>query len=498
MKPNILFITADQWRGDCLGIAGHPTLKTPHVDRLAADGACFRRHFASAAPCSPARAALYTGLYQMNNRVCRNGTPLDDRFDNVARAARRAGYEPTLFGYTDTALDPRLLHPADPRRATYESVLPGFSVRQPLPEDDRPWLAWLAGRGHDVSDPARIHRPSDRNAPEISRAPPAYTANKTQTAFLTDAFLRWLGEQDAGRPWFAHVSFLRPHPPFIVPEPYNEMYGCDDVPDIARLPSREAEAAAHPFVAYTLDRLKKSDFIPGATGLVRDWSEAEQRTIRAIYYGMISEVDSQLGRIWQGLEAAGAWDDTAIVFTSDHAEMMGDHWLFGKGGFFDGAYHVPLVIHCPGMARSSEIDAFSEAVDIFPTILDLMGVDPATVPDGRSLLPLARGGEASRPRDHVFWEFDFRDVVNRGAERHFGLASSLCNLSVFRSERFKYVHFAGLPPLLFDLAEDPHETRNRAADPDYRDVRLDCAERLLSIRAGHLDQTLASISLVDG
>src|SRR5690606_775984 len=95
-RPNILLITCDQWRGDSLGLAGHPVGRTPSADALARDGTAFLRHYAGTAPCSPARACLYTGLYQMTNRVCSNGTPLDDRHDNIARAARRAGYDPTL------------------------------------------------------------------------------------------------------------------------------------------------------------------------------------------------------------------------------------------------------------------------------------------------------------------------------------------------------------------------------------------------------------------
>jgi len=126
---NILFITADQWRGECLGVAGHPVVKTPNVDALAAEGTTFLRHYSNAAPCSPARACLYTGLYQMTNRVVRNGSPLSARFDNVALAARRVGYAPTLFGYTDQSADPTVVPQGDPRLLTYEGVLPGFDVR---------------------------------------------------------------------------------------------------------------------------------------------------------------------------------------------------------------------------------------------------------------------------------------------------------------------------------------------------------------------------------
>ncbi|TIT05872.1 MAG: phosphonate monoester hydrolase, partial [Mesorhizobium sp.] len=113
------------------------------------------------------------------------------------------------------------------------------------------------------------------------------------------------------------------------------------------------------------------------------------RAIRAIYYGMISEVDAQLGRLWQALKAAGAWDETVIVLTSDHAEMMGDHFMLGKGGFFDGSYHIPLIIRDPrlGHAAGGSVDCFSEAVDILPTLLDLLGEDPPPHLDGRSLKP---------------------------------------------------------------------------------------------------------------
>ena len=202
---NILFITADQWRGDCLGLAGHPVVKTPNLDRFATEAVAFTRHYARAAPCSPARACLYTGLYQMNNRVCRNGSPLDARFDNIALAARRAGYEPTLFGYTDQSPDPRDYSPGDPALTSYEGVLPGFTARVKLPEHERPWLSWLRARGLDFPDRDAAHRPVGGASGTVSAAPPGYTQEQTQTAFLADELIRWFGEQSPQKPWFAHL-----------------------------------------------------------------------------------------------------------------------------------------------------------------------------------------------------------------------------------------------------------------------------------------------------
>ncbi|MDQ0455526.1 alkaline phosphatase family protein [Rhizobium paknamense] len=496
MRSNILLITADQWRGECLSAAGHPIVKTPNIDALAAEGVLFRRHYAGTAPCAPARASIYTGLYQMNHRVCRNGSPLDARFDTIALAARRAGYDPTLFGYTDVSPDPRGLDPHDPHLTSYEGVLPGFTVGQLLLEDDRQWLSWLKQKRGGLRPDRDIHLTGPLPV-RPSLEPPAYAADETPTAFLTDAFLSWREEQKSG--WFAHISYLRPHPPFCVPEPFNRLYEPAKVPKPVRHATLEQEMAVHPLAALFLPRLPQSAFLHGATGLVKDWTPDEIALLTATYYGMITEVDAQFGRIIDALKASGDWERTVIVFTSDHAEMMGDHWMFGKGGFYDGSYHIPLVIRDPTHAEVAgrEVEEFTSAADIMPTLLECMGVAATNHQDGASLQPFLAGQSPQAWRDHAFWEFDFRDVAGNGVEAAFGLKSNQCNQAVIRDRRFKYVHFAGLPPLLFDLEADPGELTNVAADPAYLAVRLAYAEKLLALRAEHLDQTLAYTELTD-
>jgi arylsulfatase A-like enzyme len=505
-RPNVLLISCDQWRGDCLSAAGHPVVRTPNADALAAEGVLFRQHYGGAAPCSPARACLYTGLYQMNNRVCRNGTPLDARHGNIALSARALGYDPTLFGYTDVSLDPRTLALGDPRLKSYEGVLPGFTVRQFLPEHQKPWLSWLKARGVDArAGFPDVHRPangaSGNNIHDaVTNAPPVYSKDETPAAFLTGEFVCWLGEQERDAPWFAHLSFISPHPPFIVPEPYNGMYDPADGPAFRRAGSWQAEAESHPYLAYDLDQQQRTKFRPGAEGKVGDWGDDSFRRIRALYYGMISEVDGQLGRIWQAVKTAEAWDDTIIVLTSDHAEMMGDHHMLGKGGFFDGSFHIPLIVRDPCRKETSgaAFDHFTEAVDIFPTLLDLLDADALPHLDGRSLVPLLDGQAPKNWRDAAHWEFDFRSIADGHAERHFGIGPRQCNLAVIRTEKFKYVHFGGgLPPLLSDLDKDAGELVNVAADPAYLTVRLELAERLLAWRAEHLDQSLALAELTE-
>jgi len=501
-RPNVLLITCDQWRGDCLSAAGHPVVRTPNADALAAEGVLFKQHYGGAAPCSPARACLYTGLYQMNNRVCRNGSPLDARHGNIAQHARSIGYDPTLFGYTDVSLDPRLLSSGDPRLRSYEGVLPGFTVRQLLPEHQKQWLSWLKQQGIDASAGSPdIHRPAgEEDDDTVTEAPPIYSKDHTPTAFLAGEFIRWLGEQEQATPWFAHLSFISPHPPFIVPEPYNTLYDPADGPAFHRAESWRAEAQGHPYLAYDLSRRYRANFRPGAAGKVHDWSEDDFRRIRAIYYGMISEVDTQLGLIWQALKLSGAWDDTIIVLTSDHAEMMGDHFTLGKGGYFDGSYHIPLIIRDPRhrKAAGSTVDRFTEAVDILPTLIDLLGEPPEPHLDGCSLKPFLSGGSPTAWRDAAHWEFDFRSIADGDAEAHFGIGSRQCNLAVIRTRKFKYVHFGGgLPPLLFNVETDPGELTNLATSPAHLSTRLQFAERLLAWRAEHLDQSLALAALTE-
>ena len=215
---NVLLITLDQFRGDCLSSAGHPVVLTPNLDRIAEEGVRLARHYSQAAPCGPGRASLYTGMYQMNHRVVGNGTPLDARFDNVAQVARRAGYEPALFGYTDQSIDPRQsAGPHDPWLSRYDGVLPGFDEALHLNDDQGPWIEWLGSLGYDTSG-----GPTKLLVTESERP-----AEHSVSTFLTDRALTWIGEQD--EPWFAHLSYLRPHPPYSAAGEWASAYDPADV-----------------------------------------------------------------------------------------------------------------------------------------------------------------------------------------------------------------------------------------------------------------------------
>ncbi len=505
MKPTprkVLLISADQWRGECIAAHGHPEVHTPQLDALAADALSFRRHYAQAAPCGPARASLLTGLYAMNHRSVRNGTPLDARHTNIALQARAAGYDPILFGYTDTSPDPRGRPPRDPALRSYQGVLPGFRVGVEFPDENpAAWIADLLGKGYPPpASPSDIYYPAAELRGASGAAAP-WRAEDSDTAFIADRVIEHL-RQNRDTDWFVHAVFFRPHPPFYAAEPWASHYD----PATLRTPQRAAtldeEAAQHPFLDWWLRSHALPEYFLGKPLRSEQIDSAGLQRIRAAYYGLLSEVDQHIGRIVEHLKASGEYEQTLIIFTVDHGEMLGDHWLFDKGGYFEQSYHIPLIVRDPrpqaAAARGTGVDEFSESVDLMPTILDWLGCEVPAACDGESLLPFIEGRRPPRWRDAAHWEYDFRDLRHGRAEAALGLAPDQCNCAVLRGERYKYVHFAALPPLLFDLREDPGEFRNLAADPAHREVLLDCAQRLLSLRMTHADRTLANTLLCSG
>jgi arylsulfatase A-like enzyme len=482
---NVLFVVLDHWRADALGAAGNALIQTPHLDALAADAVLFRRHYAQCAPCGPARASLLTGMYQHNHGVKRNGTPMADGFTNVALEMGKVGYEPSLFGYTDITYDPRGRSPLDPALRSYESVLPGFEPVLPLTDVPLRWLAYLERRGyHFGADAQAVYRPARRQPGEgPTRAPAQFKAEHSITAFLTDELLQFISVR-RDQSWFAHAAYIKPHPPFIASEPYDAMYDPAAMPAPQRMATSAAEAASHPLVGTALERARTVLSWRDGEGLAKDVSDADVAQLRATYYGMVSEVDAQLGRLIDQLKAWGLYDDTLIVVTSDHAEMLGDHWLLGKECPFEQAYHIPLIVRDPRPAadasRGTQVTRFTEAVDVMPTILQWVDADVPRQCDGRSLLDLVHGRVPAEWRDAAHWEYDFRDTWLPGAETMLGIPMDRCGMAALRTEDHLYLHFAALPPLLYDLRTDPGCLHNLANDPAQAAVMLQCAQRLLS------------------
>jgi arylsulfatase A-like enzyme len=367
-------------------------------------------------------------------------------------------------------------------------VLPGFRPEVLLTGADRgPWLRWLAARGIDVPadcddlfEPIPGYPGADEHGE--SWAPCRFPADATETAFLAGEVVDWLDRRD-GEPWFAHVSFIKPHPPYRAPEGYHDLYDPDDGPDFHRAARREDEMAIHPIMVGGLH----------LAGCPRE--EREARQLRATYWGNMAEVDHQVGRVLDHLDESGLAAETLVVLTSDHGDQMGDHWLVEKLGWFDESYRIPLLVVDPRPeadgTRGTVVDAVTESVDVMPTLCEWMGIEVPIAVDGRALQPFLHG--AGTPDDwrteaHVQW--DFRDPVDHLAEEVFGLTMEQCSLDVVRGDGFKYVHVGDGSSLYFDLADDPHQVHDRSTDPAYAERVAAARALLLTWRLAHDDRTL--------
>ena len=273
------------------------------------------------------------------------------------------------------------------------------------------------------------------------------------------------------------------------------MYRPEDMPAPIRAASAEAEAAQHPLLGHYLDAIRQASFFERANGRGAELEAAEIAQMRATYAGMISEVDDCLGRVFDYLDETGQWDETMVVFTSDHGEQLGDHHLLGKIGYFDESFRVPLVVKDPDAPEAAgRIEAaFTESVDVMPTILDWLGGEIPRSCDGRSVLPVVHGSRPADWRRFMSYEFDFRDVHYSRPESALGLGMEEASLMVVQDERRKYIHFAALPPLFFDLEKDPNQFHDLAQDPAYAAEVRDYAQLALSHRMTHAERTLTHL-----
>ena len=490
---NVLMIVVDQWRGLMLPKLGAEYLKLPNLDRLCAEGVTFRNHFTQCVPCGPARASLMTGMYMMNHRAVQNTIPLDSRFTNLAHELRRGGYDPALVGYTTTTPDPRKTAPNDPRFFVLGDIMDGFHSVGAFENRDA-YFGWVASQGFKLPDIREdIWRPQGASIGGATAQPAVIPMELSDTAWFTERGLSYL-QGRAGRPWFLHLGYYRPHPPFIASEPYNTMYKPEDMPKPVRAASPAEEARQNALLAYYVNHINQASFFQDGHALGSAMTEEQVAQMRATYCGLMSEIDDHLGRVFDYLEKTGQWDDTLIIFTCDHGEQSGDHHLLGKIGYFDESYRIPMIIRDPrqeaNVTRGTIVEKFTETIDTTPTILEWLGLPIPRQVDGRSLLPFVEGEAPADWRTEVHYEYDFRDLHYSKPESSLGVPMDKCGLAVVQDENYKYVHFAALPPLFFDLKADPGQFVNRAADPAYATRMGEYAAKMLNWRLGFAERTL--------
>ncbi|WP_037312778.1 sulfatase-like hydrolase/transferase [Ruegeria halocynthiae] len=494
---NVLFIIIDQLRADCLNGALAAHVNLPNLRAFMADAVTFDRHFSVTNPCGPSRASILTGQYAMNHRSVRNGTPLRHDTPNIATEMRKAGYLPLLYGYTDTSADPRVHDPNDPILRSYEHPMAGFHEALEMRlEESFPWRSHLMQKGYAFDNYWDVHKPvSPTGGTPRLNDPALYRAKDSDTAFLTDAFLNSIAPLD-GQSWFAHLTYIRPHPPLVAPAPYNDMYDPSALPMPMGLPDAYGERAMHPFFGPTMDNQTAADVVLGFDD-VAPTSENIQ-ALRAVYLGLATEVDHHIGRVIRHLKDSGQYDDTLLVITADHGEMLGDHHSWGKMTVYDAAYHTPLMIRVPGNQRraGSVISVPTESVDITPTILDWVGQSAPNSMDGRSLMPLLQGQIPDDWRSYSFSELDFSNPQDPTLwQQRLGAGNSDSCLGILRDARFTLVEFAAdLPPILFDH-NGRGELENVANDPDYAADLMRLGRQMLRHRMRNMDHTLSLHSI---
>ncbi len=485
-RPNVLLIVLDQMRADILHgrLAAAANLKS--FPALMEECTVFRQHFTVTTPCGPSRISLLTGQYAMNHRSVRNGTPLSHDTPNIAREMGKAGYEPLLFGYTDTTQDPRALPPDDPRLESYEEVMSGFTeaVRMRQESDDEVWRDHLRAKGYEVPDDMALYVPDG----DHFTSPARYRAEDSDTAFLTDKFIERMSGEASG--WFAMLAYVRPHPPFVAPAPYNLMYEPNRIPPAVMA----HETEWHPYFRANRAARPMKNVVQGFPDLKGTAEEVQQ--MRALYYGLVAELDLHIGRVVAWLKASGQWDDTILLLTSDHGEMLGDHGLWGKDTYYDAAMHVPLMVRVPG-AKPSEINGFSESVDVMPTILDLVGQPIPHSVDGISLAPWIESGSGGKPLSYS--EHDFGKPHEPSVtQRELGLDADASNFAILRTPTHRFVHFAAdLPQIVFDLNGEG-EMLDISGLPGGLEICLDLSRKMLCHRMVNPEGTFAKTIVADG
>ncbi|AEE96407.1 sulfatase [Mahella australiensis 50-1 BON] len=481
---NILFIMADQWRADCLSCAGHPVVKTPSLDKLAQKGVRFESTYVQWPVCGPSRTCLYTGRYMHAHRSTWNGVPLPEDERSIGHYFTSNGYDAVLIGKGHYSADderlPQLIRCGfDPERDRLNDG--GMDV---LATEGWDYGKFLMSKGYISDDPIddfamTVKTPQGENISawdfKACPYPLRVKAEDSPPAYLTDKAMEFMRSHEQ-RPWIMHLSYTYPHWPIAAPAPYNALYDPAQVPR----PCRNQDELKHPIMEPFR---KERRSLPFDNRWV--WQH-----MRATYYGMMSLVDMQLGRLFDYMEQHGLMDNTMIVFTSDHGEYLGDHWLFEKELFYEQAVRVPLIVYCPGgeydVSRGSINYDFVQSIDLLPSMMEEADIPIDHRIQGKSLMGLLRGRKPEAWQSAVYadWDYEFYhtgEVLGIPPERR--------RAWMVRDHRFKYVHFLDLPDMLFDMENDSEELHNLADNPFYKGVVETYRLKLLDWRMSTEDRS---------
>lgn len=511
-RPNILFILTDQWHPRCTGYAGHPVVRTPHLDAMAERGMIFERMYTPVPLCAPARASIFTGLTPRGHGVRMNGIPLRPEISTFVEALRQAGYRTHGVGKihfgTYGIPNGRLLNEVDPNECPEASALwwSGRIKKLPLPYFGFETIDFANGDGQYVYGDylhwlEREHPESARMLKEPGTIGPTSPAFKLynretfkwalpaahhQAPWIVDRCIDFLGTRKAKTslssvmidepPFFLFCSFNDPHPPFAAPHPYCEAYDPKLIP-----PPLER--------AGELDNLPPHFRAMVEEGIITSGNRAEPmqatrphyRECAAQYFGQIKLFDDQLGRLLAALKASGEEENTLVVFTADHGEALGDHGLWGKGPYhFDGVIRVPCLASWPGrISPGSRVRAPCTLLDLAPTFLDCAHVDipgshPVDPPEAEAAPPAWPGLSLLSLLDGKT-SLEERSIVVETDEDYLGFKMRTLVTRRYRLTMYSNREYGEL----FDLQADPNEFNNLWDRLEARELRWGLSEQLL-------------------
>ena len=437
-RPNLLLIMADQLAASFLPSYGHRVVKAPALDRLAERGMRFCSAYTPSPLCAPARFAMLSGQLCSRIGAYDNASEFRASIPTFAHHLRAGGYQTCLVGKMHF-VGPDQLHGYESRLTT--DIYPadfGWTPNWDEPDERVDW--WY------------------HNLDSVLQAGVAEATNQLdyddEVGFRAVRAIRDLARSSDERPWMLTVSFTHPHDPYVMRQRYWDRYDHEeiDLPRVGPLPDDQLDPHSR--------RLRHASAVDEV-----ELTDAHVRTARHAYYAAISYVDDWVGTLLDTLDACGLSDDTVILFTADHGDLLGERGLWYKMSFFEGACRIPLIVAGPGIISGESPDHVS-LVDIHPTLLELAGIErPYLAPtDGQSLVALLDGER--QPERTVLGEY-----LAEGA---------VAPIFMIRRGDWKFVYCAADPPQLYDLAADPDELVNLAADPQHADTAAEFEKYVLT------------------
>ena len=492
-KPNILLITSDQHRGDCFGFEGR-NVKTPHLDRMAREGMRFSNCITPNAVCQPSRASILTGLLPCTHGVSDNGIDLETEQGELGfgRTLAKAGYRSGYVGKTHFSTHHTFQPTGTPECKYTIPTMPddwmgpymGFDHMETMmlghyangrptpPPNSLHYERWLYadGRGHEKIKLWETHLPPDAGAPQTwNSALPAAWHHSTWVGNRTVRYL----EQHKDEPFVMWASFPDPHTPFDCPEPWSRLHHPDEVEipyhmdrDLDRRPWWHAKSLQGTPVMPDKELQKHR----ATYSRVTPPGEEKLRHTIANYYGMISLIDHNVGRILTALDELGLSDNTLVVFTSDHGEWLGDHGLLLKGPMlYEGLLRVGCIVRGPGVAKDHVSDAPISTLDLAATFYDYAGLGAPADIHSRSLRGMIEGHDQARDFAHSEW--DLRPSRS-GVELHLRTVRT-------KSAKLTLEEISGVGEM-YDLNNDPHEMDNLFGDPGSAALQKELTDMIRS------------------